>query len=181
MAERKLNRLIGYLIGGFILLGFLILFILIFTQIHREGLMGYIFHWLTGIYLMALSIGLLVNLARKWSKKKWYMKIIQPLGVILFTFMGIGYTATAYQDLPYVNQPEYVELSNLEIDADYSGESHDYILLGNSSSGTEFKFYLNSTHYNQALDLKEHGELETAHVFYLPNSNIIMTLAYNQP
>ncbi|MBG9987882.1 hypothetical protein HZY88_02695 [Aerococcaceae bacterium DSM 111176] len=181
MAERKLNRLIGYLIGSFILLGFLFLFILIFTQIHREGLMGYIFHWLMGIYLVALSIGLLMNLVRNWSKKKWYLKIIQPLGILLFTFMGIGYTVTAYQDLPYVDQPEYVELRNLEIDADYSGESHDFILLGNSSSGAEFKFYLNSTHYNQALGLQEHGELETANVFYLPNSNIVMALAYNQP
>ncbi|MBZ6527207.1 DUF308 domain-containing protein [Aerococcaceae bacterium DSM 111021] len=180
MSEQKKGTLLGHFIGGFILVGIIFLIVAIFTQIHREGIVGYIFQWIIAIYLFIFSIGLLIDLFKKWRKKRWYTKLIQLFGVILMGLLSVGYTLNAYQDWPYLNQPSYVELINPDVSVDFTRERNDYILSGKSSSGAEFEFNLTKSHYNQALDLEEKDEFNSAEVSYLPHSRIIMELTYNQ-
>lgn len=171
--------LLGRVLIPLIVIGSMLLFVVAFTNIHREGMFGYIFQWFAAVYFLGLAIGVLVYLFKNWKDKKWYAKIFYLLAGLLSAFMSLGYFTNSFLDLSYVSQPLSAQLSSIELDSTFHRESADYLLIGRDSVGKTHEFQLNSLHYDEAKKLQEQGELDLVNVRYLPNTRVLMEIKFN--
>ena len=178
---------------NFVLYSIIILFIFIYVLLSvlltlngggqfREGAVGFFSQLFFRLILCAAALTGAAA-AVKWQKNKRAGNRHSALLTGTFAFLAAAAViffllAGPVSDLTHWDNPRFTVLTNLDFEQDNSGDSVFYHLKGTDNQGEPLSFSLtyDSFLYGELLSEKEPGL--SAHITYLPNTRVIMSLEY---